>query len=90
MGQTQTTDLLPLQGMTSIRILSWRGTPVKDLSPLRGMASLQELTCPFSKVFDRDVIHQNLDVLRSLPSLRSINQEPAAEFLKPVDPAPGP
>lgn len=75
-GETTVTDLSPLEGMR-LRYVDYRGTPVADISTLKNMP-LEEVHCDFRA--DRDEA-----VLRSIPTLRTINGKPAAEFWEDVD-----
>jgi hypothetical protein len=70
------TDLSPLRGMP-LQVLWWSGTGVSDLSPLKGMP-LKDIQCDFQR--ERDA-----ELLRSFPTLETINGKPAAEFWKEVD-----
>jgi hypothetical protein len=65
-------DLLPLRG-SPITHLTCEGTEVKDLSPVAGLP-LVYFRCDF--VAERDAI-----LLRSIPTLKSINDVPTNEFL---------
>jgi hypothetical protein len=85
-ADTSVADLSPLSGMP-LKTLSCRNTAVRDLSPLRGMP-LESLICARSRVLDRDVVRQNVDVLRSLKSLTTVNRQPAEEFLKRAERVP--
>jgi serine/threonine protein kinase/Leucine-rich repeat (LRR) protein len=75
-ASTQVSDLSPLKGMP-LTYLVCGGTKVTDLTPLRGMP-LKLLGCDFQP--ERDTA-----LLRSLTTLKSINQKPAAEFWKEVE-----
>ena len=84
-GHSAVTDLTPLRGMPLV-ILNCVGTSVQDLSPLTTMP-LQELSCEYKP--ERDAV-----ILRSIPTLQTINDKPRAEFfdakstaLPPLDPA---
>ncbi len=70
---TSVRDLRPLAGMP-LRELRFLNTPVMDLSPLRGLP-LVTLWCPY--VPERDAA-----ILRGLSTLKTINGQPAAEFLR--------
>jgi hypothetical protein len=70
---TKVADLSPLKGMP-LTTLACGGTKVVDLSPLRGMP-LQELFCDFRP--ERDT-----EILRSLKTLKTINNKSAAQFWK--------
>ncbi|HVS35715.1 MAG TPA: protein kinase, partial [Gemmataceae bacterium] len=78
---TNVSDLSPLKGMP-MTLLVVRGANVSDLSPLRGMP-LKELWCDFKP--ERDAA-----VLRSIPTLETINGKPAKEFLQQTGPAAKP
>jgi hypothetical protein len=73
---TRVSDLSPLRGMP-LQVLHCTGTEVTDLSPLRGMP-LRDLTCTFQR--ERDAA-----ILRSIQTLKKINNKPAAELWKEVD-----
>ncbi len=73
---TSVSDLSPLKGM-KLAVLLIHNTPVSDLSPLEGMP-LKNLWCDFKP--ERDV-----EILRSLKTLETINGKRAAEFWKEVD-----
>ena len=76
---TRVSDLSPLKNMQLTR-LDCGGTSVSDLSPLKGMP-LKELRCDFKPARDTEI-------LRSLKTLETINDQPAAEFWKGVDAGP--
>jgi serine/threonine protein kinase len=69
-NSTQVTDLTPLTGM-KLRYLNFLGTKVKDWSPLKGMP-VDEI------VFSGDPL--DLDVLRSMSKLKTINGKDASQF----------
>jgi Leucine-rich repeat (LRR) protein len=72
------TDLRPLCGLTHLRKLSLTGhlPHVRDLSPLYALA-LEEFHV------DSDVVlRSNTPGLRAMPTLRTINGRPAAEYLR--------
>jgi Leucine-rich repeat (LRR) protein len=94
---TAVSDVSPLAGM-DLQHLSFSGTqvsslamfkdlklqslgctsaPVDDFSPLRDMP-LTSLVCDFN-------IYRDTEVLRAIPSLGTINYQPAAEFWKDVE-----
>ena len=73
---TSVSDLTPLKGM-KLTFLDCRRTMVSDLSPLKNMP-LKELRCNFKA--ERDA-----EILRSIKTLETINDKPAAEFWKEVD-----
>ena len=68
---TRVADLSPLRGM-KIKELCLRRTQVADLSPLRGMP-LEVLRADLDPKRDADI-------LRSIKTLKEINNRPAAEF----------
>ncbi|MFA7006429.1 MAG: hypothetical protein WC429_20475 [Verrucomicrobiia bacterium] len=72
-------DLSPLRGR-KITWLCFAGTQVEDLSPLRGMP-LAGVVC------NNNVLRspQNLAVLRAIPTLKGVNNGPAAKFWQQVD-----
>ena len=71
LDDTPVSDLSPLAGMP-LTTLHFRGTRVSDLSPLRGMP-LKELCCKITTEADAELV-------RSIKSLVTINDMPAAEF----------
>lgn len=73
---TRVSDLSPLSGMP-LRGITLNNTFVSDLSPLRGMP-LKNLACDFKP--ERDT-----ELLRSIKTLVTINDKPAAEFWKEVE-----
>ncbi|MBI3862004.1 MAG: SUMF1/EgtB/PvdO family nonheme iron enzyme [Planctomycetia bacterium] len=73
---TQVTDLSPLEGMP-LKELIFQGTKVSDLSPLKGMP-LEAIRYDFKP--ERDI-----EILRSMTNLKTINEKPAAEFWKEVE-----
>ena len=91
-------DLSPLQGM-SLKVLSIEDTRVSNLAPLRGMA-LTELRCNKTSVSDLSVLKtlplqvlkcdfkpdRDAAILKSHWTLQTINDEPAVDFWKKVDP----
>jgi hypothetical protein len=94
---TRVSDLKPLKGMP-LEAVSLIATPVTDISPLRGMA-LKELNVNHSSVTDHSPVRgmpltmlrldfqaeRDADIVRSLKTLQSINDKPAADFWKEVD-----
>ncbi len=96
-GYTAVTDLGPLKSMplTNLQIPH---TAVSDLSPLRGMA-LTQLWCDGTKVQDLSPLtdmplkelrcncapKRDSEILRSIKTLKTINDLPVAEFWKQVD-----
>jgi Leucine-rich repeat (LRR) protein len=101
-SNTQVTDLSPLKGMPLWQ-LNFENTPVSDLSPLKGIP-LMNLGCHSTKVSDLSPLkgmplkdlncdfkpERDADILRSIPTLETINGKPAAEFWKDVGVAPKP
>src|SRR5262249_38952575 len=73
-------DLTPLRGL-EVEKLSIRGIPAKDLAPLKALP-LRALWLDYRA--DRD------EFLRSLKTLETINDKPAAEFWAEVDGKSGP
>jgi serine/threonine protein kinase len=73
---TKISDLAPLKGM-ALTVLGCQGTGVTDLSVIKDMP-LELLTCSF--VAERDAA-----ILRSINTLKTINNKPKAEFWKEVD-----
>ena len=82
-SDTGVSDLSPLQGMP-LATLVCSNTRVSDLSPLSGMP-LKNLHCDF-------VPNRDTAILRSIPTLESINFQPAATVLGagPATPAKRP
>ncbi|HVS36450.1 MAG TPA: protein kinase, partial [Gemmataceae bacterium] len=83
---TKVSDLTPLKGMPLTSLFCHVGTPISDFSPLKGLP-LKVLYCDFDPKRDAEV-------LRSIPTLETINGKPAMEVLgqpavaaKPVDDA---
>ena len=75
-GNSRVTDLSPLADMP-LKLLNIAGTDVVDLSPLEGMP-LESLVFP-------NVSEENRRRVRSIRSLKTINNMPADEFWKKVD-----
>jgi serine/threonine protein kinase/formylglycine-generating enzyme required for sulfatase activity len=75
-GSTQVSDLSVLEGMP-LTDLYCNDAKVTNLSPLKGM-SLTFLSCDFKP--ERDT-----ELLRSIKTLETINNKPAAEFWKEVE-----
>jgi hypothetical protein len=73
LSNTRVSDLAPLVGMPLQR-LQISGTPVRDLAPLKGLP-LQQIECERIGTTD-------YSALKSIRSLKTINDQPAAEFLK--------
>ncbi|HTL53800.1 MAG TPA: protein kinase [Planctomycetota bacterium] len=71
-GGLSLTDLSPLQNMP-LTTLDFGDTPVVDLTPLMGMP-LKALRCQYKPAFAR--------ILKTIPSLKTINGEPAATVLQ--------
>jgi hypothetical protein len=69
---TRVSDLTPLQGLPLTR-LSISGTPVKDFTPLKSLP-LQRLDC--------DRVAVDPTVLKSIRTLKTVNELPAADWLK--------
>jgi serine/threonine protein kinase len=94
---TQVSDLSPLKGMP-LTFLSFYMTPVHDLSPLEGMR-LETLYSSETKVSDYSVIksmplqdlwlnfkpERDSEILRSLKTLKKVNDKSIAEFWAEVD-----
>ena len=74
--ETDVADLTPLRGMKLIE-LHLRYSKVTNLAPIRGMP-LQKLKCNF-------LPSRDTEILRSIPSLKMINEKPVVEFWKEVD-----
>jgi WD40 repeat protein/serine/threonine protein kinase len=73
---TEVSSVLPLKEMKLVK-LNCHKTKVSDLSPLRGMP-LNDLHCDFKPFRDTQV-------LRSIKTLKKIDEELAAEFWKEVE-----
>ena len=96
-GNTPVSDLSPLKGMP-LTDLNCAFTPVSDLSPLKGM-KLTQLYCDHTKVSDLSPLkgmplkelncdfkpERDAEILRSIKTLKTINDKPAAEFWKDRD-----
>jgi len=96
-GGTQVTDLTPLKGMM-LSELRCDYTQVSDLSPLRGMPLLL-LNCDAASIMDFSPLEnmplkelrldfkpeRDTELLRSIKTLETINEKPAAEFWKEVE-----
>ena len=74
-------DLAPLAGMR-LQVMCCDDTSIREIAVLKGMP-LEVVWCSFRP--DRDA-----EVLRSIPTLKTINGKPAADFWKEVDAPPGP
>jgi hypothetical protein len=74
-GQTSIKDLSPVQGMP-LTVLKFEGAPIADLTPLRNAPLLQHLTC------NQDLVIPSAEMLRSIKTLETINDKPAADVLK--------
>jgi len=74
-GGTEISDLSPLVGMPLVSLECW-GTRVADLTPLEKMP-LKNLVCDFE-------LERDAKLVRSLRTLETINNKPAAEFWKDV------
>lgn len=70
-------DLSPLCGKP-LAILTCANSPVAGLTPLRD-APLKNLKCNF------DLLARHAEMLRKIPTLERINDQPAAEVWKEVD-----
>ena len=75
-GWSEVSDLVPLRNVP-LQTLILNSTKVRDLSPLKD-TPLKDLLCDF--VPERDGA-----ILRSITTLKTINDTPAAEFWKKVD-----
>ncbi len=94
---TQVSDLSPLRGMR-LTTLRFAYTPIADLSPLKGM-SLTYLSCDRTKVTDLSLLKdmplkvlccdfnpaRDAKLLRSINTLETINDKPAADFWKELE-----
>ena len=74
---TRVTDLSPLKQMPLAELWCARNPQLSDLSPLKGLP-LKRLTCDFEPGRDTEI-------LRSIKTLETINEKPAAEFWKDMD-----
>jgi hypothetical protein len=75
-SDTQVSDLTPLKGMP-LTDLSCHRTQVSDLSPLKHIP-IQRLSLDFN-------LERDTEILRSIKTLETINNKPAAEFWKEVE-----
>jgi hypothetical protein len=73
-GLKNVKDVSFVKGMP-LEKLNIKDTGVTDLSPLMGLKKLGELQCDY--VADRDAV-----ILRAIPTLETINDQPAAKVLK--------
>lgn len=80
-GGTPVSDLTPLTGMPLTTLLC-KESKVTDLAPLKGMP-LEELACDFKPERDTEIV-------RSLKTLKKINDKPAAQFWKEAGNPPAP
>ncbi|MCX6909179.1 MAG: hypothetical protein NTY01_14210, partial [Verrucomicrobia bacterium] len=79
LGNTPVSDLSPLTGAPLKELYVVR-TRVSDLSPLRG--------APLEKINYDAIVNsraENMQVLKSIPTLQTINGQPAAEFWKKAE-----
>jgi hypothetical protein len=76
-GGVGVSELSPLKGM-KLAWLHCNGTKVTDLSPLTGMP-LEEIH------FDTFKAERDGTILRAIPTLKTINGKPAAEFWRSVE-----
>jgi len=74
--RTEVSDISPLHGMP-LTYLYFNGSSVNDLSPLKGMP-LKQLYCDLK-------LSRDSEVLRSITTLETIQDKPAAEFWKDVE-----
>jgi predicted Ser/Thr protein kinase len=93
---TGVSDLAPLSGMP-LKSLDIEMTAVRDLAPLRGLP-LNRLRCRRTEVADPAVLRglpltelacdivpaRDTGLLRSFPALKTVNDEPVAEFWKAI------
>ena len=75
-ARTYVADLSPLKNMP-LTFLACGGAKVVDLSPLKG-SPLRWIECDFQPERDGDI-------LRSIPTLETINGRPVADCWKEVD-----
>jgi formylglycine-generating enzyme required for sulfatase activity/Leucine-rich repeat (LRR) protein len=99
-GHSQITDLTPLKGLP-LGLLAVANTPVSDLTPLQGMklylldvhfTKVTDLTplkgMPLGKLYvDEAVARKNIEILRSITTLKEINGVEAKKFLQNISPA---
>jgi hypothetical protein len=78
-NQTRVSDLSPLAALP-LRSLHCEQSLVTDLAPLKGLP-LKSLFCDFQPERDKEMV-------RSIKTLETINNKPAAEFWKDVDTPP--
>ncbi len=96
--ESQVTDLSPIKGMELTLLDIHRCTRISDVSPLRGM-KLEVLVCSETQFSDHTFLagmplkvieltfkpERDVDILRSIKTLETINQKTVAEFWKEVD-----
>ena len=94
---TPVSDLSPLKNM-KLTHFNCNGAPVSDLSPLKGM-QLTVLSCygpkvpdlspvkdmPLKKLWWDFKLERDAEILRSIKTLETINEKPAAEVLKKAE-----
>ena len=102
LGGTQVSDLTPLGEVKTLQTLMINNTRVNDLGPVKGSRALTYLNCTETPVADftplRDAplndlyakpetVTRQADVLRTIKTLTTINDKPAATFWKELDAA---
>jgi eukaryotic-like serine/threonine-protein kinase len=78
-NDTKVTNLDPVKG-ARLKEFHYSGASIHEISILRGMP-LEEVTCNFQPARDAAI-------LRSIPTLKSINGKPAADFWRELDARP--
>ncbi|WP_439621934.1 FecR domain-containing protein [Gemmata sp.] len=97
LSNTAVRDLSPLRG-SPVKVLHVNNAPIGDLVPLQGLP-LTELACVFDAAPERDLSpvegcplnrlwcslpgERNREVLRRMPTLRTVNDRPRAEAVGP-------
>ncbi len=76
---TQVSDLSPLEGMP-LKVLNITGTKVTELSPLKDLP-LERIVLDFQ-------LERDTELLRSIKTLKWINNKPVAEFWKELEEKP--
>ena len=75
----QIEDLRPLCDLRDLKTLNLSNVQIRDVSPLAECRKLEDLTLPANA--------ENVDKLRKLPNLKTVNGVPVATFLKKFDAA---
>jgi hypothetical protein len=96
LNNTLVLDLTPLRGK-DFAVAHFSGSQVRDLSPLRGLA-ITEMSCgsldgveldltpiaaaPLDRIWCDGPTGNNIEILRRIPTLRIVNNQPAAAKLR--------